>query len=160
MDQITEKRIMTLHPKVRNEVTSLIKQCDDKLSGRAKVRIAQAFRTFEEQDGLYAQGRTKPGKIVTKAKSGSSWHNYGLAFDIVLIIDGKEASWDTNKDWDNDKKSDWLECAEIFQQAGWNWGKSFGDLPHFDKKFGMKIEDALAMYKAKKFIPNTQYIKI
>jgi peptidoglycan L-alanyl-D-glutamate endopeptidase CwlK len=94
------------------------------------------LRTFAEQDALYAQGRTKPGDIVTKAKGGQSNHNYGFAVDIVLIIGGKTASWDTAKDWDDDKKSDWMECVEIFKLHGWSWGgdwKKFKDLPHFEK---------------------------
>jgi peptidoglycan L-alanyl-D-glutamate endopeptidase CwlK len=41
---------------------------------------------------LYAIGRTKPGKKVTKAKGGTSYHNYGLAFDIYPFINGKTYS--------------------------------------------------------------------
>ena len=132
MDKATEERISKLHPSVRNEVTQIIKECDVALTGRAKVRISQGLRTFAEQDALYNQ---KPK--VTNAKGGQSIHNYGFAIDIVLIIDGKVASWDTKKDWDGDKKADWMECVEIFKKHGWNWGgdwKTFKDLPHFDKK--------------------------
>jgi peptidoglycan L-alanyl-D-glutamate endopeptidase CwlK len=90
-----------------------------------------------EQDALYAQGRKKPGKKVTNAKAGQSIHNYGLAVDIVLIIDGKTASWDVKADWDNDRKADWMECVEIFKKHGWDWGgdwRTFKDMPHFEKK--------------------------
>lgn len=136
MDKVTQNRINALHPSVRTEMTTIIGQCNEMLTGRAQVRIAQGLRTFAEQDALYAQGRTKPGSIVTKAKGGQSNHNYGFAVDIVLIIDGKTASWDTVKDWDADRKSDWMECVEVFKKHGWSWGgdwKSFKDLPHFDK---------------------------
>lgn len=138
MEKVTQDRINKLHPSVRTEVTEIINECNEKLTGRATVRIAQGLRTFAEQDALYAQGRTtgKKGAIVTNAKGGQSNHNYGFAVDIVMIIDGKTASWDTVKDWDNDKKSDWMECVEIFKAHGWAWGgdwKSFKDLPHFDK---------------------------
>lgn len=132
MDQSTKDRISKLHPSVREEVSVIIDECDKALTGRAKVRISQGLRTFAEQDALYKQ-RPK----VTNAKGGQSIHNYGFAVDIVLIIDGKTASWDTKSDWDGDKKSDWMECVEIFKKHGWNWGgdwKSFKDLPHFDKK--------------------------
>lgn len=137
MDTITQKRIQTLHPSVREEVKAIIQACDKALTGRAKVRITQSFRSIEEQENLYAFGRTKPGKKVTNAKAGQSIHNYGLAVDICLMIDGKTASWDTAKDWDNDEVADWYECIKIFAKYGWNWGgnwKTFKDLPHFEKK--------------------------
>lgn len=138
IDKVTQDRISKLHPSVRDEVTKIINEINTNvLKGRAKVRISQGLRTFAEQDALYAQGRTKPGKKVTNAKGGQSIHNYGFAVDIVLIIDGKTASWDTVKDWDDDRKSDWMEVVKVFKDNGWNWGgdwKSFKDLPHFDKK--------------------------
>ena len=136
MDKITQQRIQKLHPKVREEVIKIIEDCDKELTGRAKIRITQGFRTFDEQDQLYAIGRTKPGKKVTNAKAGQSIHNYGLAVDICLIIDGKTVSWDTAKDWDNDKVADWYECVKVFAKYGWSWGgnwKTFKDLPHFEK---------------------------
>lgn len=137
MDKSTLERIDKLHPSVRCEVTNIINECNSLLTGRAKVRISQGLRTYAEQDGLYSQGRTKPGKRVTNSKGGQSIHNYGFAVDIVLIIDGKEASWDTAKDWDNDGIADWTECVNVFAKHGWNWGgnwKTFKDMPHFDKK--------------------------
>ncbi|TDO68817.1 peptidoglycan L-alanyl-D-glutamate endopeptidase CwlK [Flavobacterium chryseum] len=131
MDAITEKRISGLHPSVRVEMTNIIKEIDKALTGRAKVRISEGLRTFAEQDALYNK---KPK--VTNAKGGQSIHNYGFAVDIVLIIDGKTASWDTKSDWDGDKVSDWDECVKIFAKYGWNWGgnwATFKDMPHFDK---------------------------
>ncbi|MCT3672006.1 M15 family metallopeptidase [Elizabethkingia anophelis] len=146
MDKVTQDRINLLHPKYRAEVTSIINECNANLTGRSQVRIAQGLRTFPEQNALYAQGRTtkgpnvtrlKPlGSTVTNAKAGQSIHNYGLAVDIVLIIDGKTASWDTKADWDDDGIADWMECVSIFKKYGWSWGgnwKSFKDMPHFEK---------------------------
>lgn len=137
MDKVTQERIQKLHPIVRDEMTKIINECNASLTARAQVRISQGLRTFEEQNELYAIGRTKAGKKVTNAKAGQSIHNYGLAVDIVLIIDGKTASWDTAKDWDNDGVADWYECVKIFAKYGWDWGgnwKTFKDLPHFEKK--------------------------
>ena len=137
MDKITLQRIEKLHPSVREEVKKIIKECDKALTGRAKVRITQGLRSFEEQEKLYAIGRITTGKKITNAKAGQSIHNYGFAVDICMMIDGKEASWDTAKDWDNDKVADWYECLKIFARHGWNWGgnwKTFKDLSHFEKK--------------------------
>lgn len=137
MDQFTINRIAKLHPLVRDEITKIIKMCDESLTGRAKIRITQGLRTYKEQDDLYSLGRTKTGKKVTNAKGGQSIHNYGLAVDICLIINGKVASWDIAKDWDNDTIADWYECVKIFAKNGWEWGgnwKTFKDFPHFEKK--------------------------
>jgi len=137
MDKSTQNRISKLHPSVRDEVTKIINECNEILTGKADVRISQGLRTFEEQNALYAQGRTAPGKKVTNAKGGQSIHNYGFAVDIVMIIDGKTASWDTAKDWDGDKQADWMECVQVFKKYGWSWGgdwAKFKDMPHFDKK--------------------------
>lgn len=131
MDKPTLDRIAKLHPMVRQEMKTIIDECNKVLTGRSQVRLAQGLRTFAEQDALYNQ-RPK----VTNAKGGQSIHNYGFAVDIVLIIDGKTASWDTHKDWDGDKISDWDECVKIFAKHGWSWGgnwTSFKDMPHFDK---------------------------
>lgn len=137
MDKVTLERIQKLHPLVRDEVKQIIQECDEALTGRAKIRITQGLRSFEEQEKLYAIGRITSGKKVTNAKAGQSIHNYGLAVDICLMINGKTASWDTVKDWDNDKVADWYECVKIFARYGWDWGgnwKTFKDLPHFEKK--------------------------
>lgn len=137
MAKFTSDRIQQLHPSVRAEMLKIVAECDLALTGKAKVRITQGLRTFKEQDNLYAIGRTKPGKKVTNAKGGQSVHNFGFAVDICLVIDGKTASWDTVKDWDNDQIADWYECVKIFAKYGWDWGgnwKKFKDLPHFDKR--------------------------
>lgn len=155
MDKVTEQRIALLHPKVRKEVAEIINECNASLTGKAQVRVAQGLRTIAEQAALYAQGRTTAGKKVTNAKAGQSIHNYGLAVDIVLIINGTQASWDTAKDWDNDKVADWYECVKIFAKYGWDWGgnwKTFKDLPHFEKK-GYKWQTLQKLPKDKEGYP-------
>jgi len=61
--------------------------------------IYTGLRTMEEQAALFAIGRSKPGKIVTKARPGESYHNHGLAFDWVPMkpaakVDLFQADWD------------------------------------------------------------------
>lgn len=136
MDQPTLNKIKTLHPRLRGEMELIVNECNFRLKGRAQIRITQGLRTFSEQQALYNQGRTAPGKKVTNAKAGQSVHNYGSAVDIVLIIDGKTASWDVRKDWDGDKIADWDECVKVFAKYGYSWGgnwQSFKDFPHFEK---------------------------
>lgn len=150
-DQKTLERIQLLHPKLRSEVGIIYDEICDALRGKAFCRFSYTLRTFKEQDDLYAIGRTKSGAKVTNAKGGHSFHNYGLALDIVLI-DVASASWDIKKDFDGDGKADWLEVVAIFKKYGWEWGGDwkFVDAPHFQKAFGKKISDLLALKNAKK----------
>ena len=120
------------------------------LSGRAICRITHTLRTIEEQDALYKQGRTKPGKKVTNAKGGQSYHNYGMAFDICLVVDGKTASWDMEEDFDKDHEADWMEVVHIAKKYGWEWGgewPKFKDAPHFQKTYGYNTTKLKAMMK-------------
>ena len=162
MDKITLERIELLHPKVREEARKIYADICAALKGRAMCRFAYTLRTFKEQSELYAQGRTKPGKIVTNADAGLSFHNYALAIDIVLVVDTNKdgnydtASWDIKTDFDGDGKSDWQEVVTIFQQYGWEWGGNwkFTDIPHFQKTFGKSVRELLELYKIQK----TQYV--
>lgn len=149
MEKITSDRIDLLHPSIREEVRRLVNECNAVLTMHSQMRIVQGLRTIDEQNGLYAQGRTKPGAKVTNAKGGQSYHNYGLAIDFCLLIDGKEISWDSIKDFDQDGIADWLEVAKIFQREGYKWGKAFNDLPHFEKS-KLNWKDLLKMYDAGK----------
>lgn len=167
-DKVTYERLQLLHPLVRDEAIQIWKEIDTALNGKAICRCAYSLRTFKEQDDIYAIGRSKPGKVVTNAKAGLSYHNYGLAVDIVLLkdINGdgtfETASWETNVDFDGDGKSDWQEVVNIFKQYGWVAGIDwkFKDAPHFEKSFGYAVRDLLAAYDAKKLIANTNYVRI
>lgn len=168
-DAITIKRIALLHPAIRYEVLDFYKNEIVPALTDAYCRFAFTLRTFPEQDMLYAKGRTKlydnKGNrlgIVTKAKAGQSYHNYGLAVDIVLI-DGHSASWDIAKDFDGDGVADWMEVVKIFKSHDWEWGgefKSIKDFPHFQKTFGYQWRELLVKYNNKEFIPNTEYLRL
>lgn len=151
-DQITLDRIKLLHPKVRDEAYEIYDEICEALKGRAICRFSYTLRTFAEQDAIYAQGRTKPGKIVSNARKGLSFHNYGFAIDIVLIIDGKTASWDVIKDFDGDGKADWQEIVTIFKSFGWEAGIDwkFRDAPHFQKTFGHSVRELLSLHNSAK----------
>jgi peptidoglycan L-alanyl-D-glutamate endopeptidase CwlK len=147
-DSITLKRIDLLHPEVREMVKAIYKEIQEALRGRAICRFSHTLRTFAEQDALYAK---KPP--VTKAKGGQSYHNYGLAVDIVLLVDKDKngtfeaASWEANVDFDGDGRADWMEVVWIFEKYGWEWGgrwAKFPDKPHFQKTFGYSTKELLA----------------
>jgi peptidoglycan L-alanyl-D-glutamate endopeptidase CwlK len=152
-DKYTQKIIDKAHPKLRAELTKIIEEIQDKLTGSAKIRLTQGLRTISYQNSLYAQGRTVKDSIVTNAKGGQSNHNYGLAVDFCLIVNGKEMSYNEVKDYDADKVSDWSEVVTVFKSYGWNWGgdfRSIKDSPHFEKTFGRHWKDLLIDFNAGK----------
>lgn len=161
-DQITLDRINLLHPKLKEDAFKIYDEIVAALSGSAICRFAYTLRTFAEQDALYAQGRTKAGAKVTNAKGGQSYHNYGLAIDIVLLVDKdkngtfESASWDMKTDFDNDSKSDWMEIVAIFKRYGFEWGGDwkFNDAPHFQKTFGKSINELLTLHTNNKVDKN------
>lgn len=120
-DKVTNKRILSLDSKLQPKATSFINRVDKELG--VKLRITDGFRSIEEQNLLYAQGRTTPGNIVTNAKGGESLHNFGKAFDVVQMKNGTPI-W--NK-FSND-------IVSIANDLGLKWGghwKNFKDYPHF-----------------------------
>ena len=155
-DSVTIERIPQIHPKLRTELYTIYNEICCVLEGIVGCRFTQVFRTFAEQDAFYAQGRTTPGDIVTNAKGGQSYHNYGLAVDFVLILDKngdgriEEISWDRLKDYDRDKVADWMEVVNVFTKYGWQWGASFGDYPHFEKRFNYNWRTLLELRNAGK----------
>ena len=82
-----------LLPVVKRKAEEFRKLCADH---GMDILIYCTYRSPEEQNGLYAQGRSKPGKIVTNARGGESWHNHRCAFDFVPMVAGKPAWGDTN----------------------------------------------------------------
>ena len=140
MDQITIDRIKEAHPKVRNILLQQYEEANNLLGKGVRLRFAYVYRSPELQHKLFTQ---KPR--VTNADSWQSIHNYGLAFDIVLLYDNngdgtfEEASWSMIRDFDKDSKADWMEVTNYFKSKGWTWGgdwKKFKDAPHFQMDFG------------------------
>lgn len=112
----SQKSLDKVHPKLARAVTAVINAL---AAEGLKVEVVQGLRTFAEQDALFAQGRTKPGKKVTKAKGGQSNHNYGLAVDLCPFV-GTEPKWDDEAGFDR--------IGAAAKQQGLRWG---GDWPNF-----------------------------
>lgn len=112
------------------------------------VEVISGLRSWSAQAALYAQGRTKPGKIVTKARPGSSWHNYGLAIDLGLFKNG--VYLDEKKPAEADKL--YAEIGKLASSMGIEWAgnwKSFQETPHFQVTFGLTLADVRARMEAK-----------
>jgi len=100
--------------------------------------VTSGYRSIESQQKIWNQGRTTPGRIVTHAEPGNSWHNYGLAFDVAVLKDDK-ATWPENPKL-------WNRIGAIGKALGLSWGGDFPgsqkDLPHFGHHPRMRIVDA------------------
>lgn len=129
-----------MHPVLQILADKFVKECAKK---GVQVGITQGFRSIEYQNGLYAQGRTKAGRIITNCRGGYSPHNYGLAFDFCIYTNGKV-------DWDSRNKN-WAIAGAIGESLGLEWGgrwTSFVDLPHLQFMFGLSIAQLLKGKKA------------
>jgi peptidoglycan L-alanyl-D-glutamate endopeptidase CwlK len=91
------------------------------------------YRSQEEQDVLFNQGRTTPGKIVTWTHN--SRHTRRDAFDIAILRSGQPV-WDTKIDVDADHIPDYEEAGKIGESVGLVWGGRWKipDYPHFQLK--------------------------
>jgi len=140
MDKITLDRIKLLHPALREEAGKIYADICQAMPAGVVCRFTHTLRTFAEQDALYQLGRKKPGKVVTNAKGGQSFHNYGLAIDFVLLVNGS-VSWAVDKNW--------LAVISIFESYGWESGHhwKFKDSPHVQKTFGKTTAQLLATGK-------------
>lgn len=148
MDKTTLRRIRLLHPKLRSEALEIYTDIMGEMKDGWGVRFTQTLRTFREQDDLYAIGRSKPGKKVTNARGGRSFHNYGLAIDICILTPKGGISWEVEKDHDGDGRPEWDICVEKFKARGWKWGGDwtrFKDRPHFEKS-DHTISELLALH--------------
>lgn len=130
-----------LHPVVRERSNQLIQQAANK---GIVIVITDDFRSAEDQDRLYEQGRTVAGNIVTHARGGESFHNFGLAIDFAIKTPQAEVIWDMQYDGNQNGKGDWNEVVEMAKVLGFEWGgdwAQFKDYPHLQMNFGLTLAD-------------------
>jgi peptidoglycan L-alanyl-D-glutamate endopeptidase CwlK len=134
----TSRELSSLHPYVASLARKFLNLC---VANGLTVTIIVAFRSWDEQDVLYEQGRTRTGVIVTDAMGGDSYHNWGLAFDCAPVTNGIVTWNDTNT---------FMKMGELGQQVGLEWGGnwtsyniSLVDYPHFQYTFGLSTEQLL-----------------
>lgn len=129
-----------LNPTVKEKARTVLEGLQKK---GLKPYLFEGHRTMERQNDLYAQGRSKGGSIVTYVKGGGSWHNYGLAVDIVF--------WDSKHkgpSWGG-PHSQWTEVGKQATKAGFTrWLGTIGDYPHMEyhPKWGNDCSSLLSTY--------------
>lgn len=156
-DQLTLDRIACSHPDIKEELREMYLHANFYLLGNGvRLRFSWVWRWDYEQENLFRQ---KPK--VTDARAWQSIHNYGLAFDIVLLYDNdgngtfEEASWDTVRDGDKNGISDWYAVSKYFEYMGYENGfikrGRKWDFPHFQKDFGYKWRALKALIDSGKY---------
>jgi peptidoglycan L-alanyl-D-glutamate endopeptidase CwlK len=147
----TLENIASINKKARAKLEPFVVAAQELMAKRnVTVEVISGLRSWQQQAALYAQGRTKPGRIVTKARPGSSWHNYGLAIDLGLFQAGVYL----------DERKPAL-AAELYNQLGKlaaehgvEWAgiwKSFPEGPHFQVTFGLSLAAVRARMQAENY---------
>lgn len=130
--------LSSLNPHVALLAQQFINLCS---ANGLNITVIEAFRSWDKQDILYAQGRTTVGSIVTNAEGGESYHNWGLAFDCAPVENGRI-------NWNNINAFNIM--GDLGQKVGLEWGGNWTsyainlvDLPHFQYTFGLSTEQLL-----------------
>ena len=130
---INSRSLDDLLPAVKVRVEKFINSAKD---AGIDLLVTSTYRDNESQNALYAQGRTKPGRIVTNAKGGQSFHNYRCAVDVVPLLNGKPV-WDAENDI-------WQKVGDFGIAAGLEWAGNwtkFREMPHFQYTDGLNLAD-------------------
>ena len=127
---INSRLLEDLHPTLNRGARELMRRMAQ--AGFPHVGISSTYRNNAHQEYLFAQGRTRPGAIITNARGGQSVHNYRLAFDIFQNIRGKE--------WNNPR---FFETAgRLWREMGGVWG---GDWIGFVDRVHMQFTGELLL---------------
>jgi len=121
VDPRSEGNIAKLLPEVQPIARALVQKA---AANGIQIKVISGLRTYEEQDALYAKGRTEPGSKVTNARGGYSNHNFGIAFDIGVFAGAKYLT----------ESPKYRQVGILGMDLGLEWGgnwKTLVDEPHF-----------------------------
>lgn len=96
--------------------------------------VFEAWRSPSRQNYLYEQGRSREGSKVTNSQAWQSWHQFGVAYDLVFKRNNRW-SWE----------GDYTQAAEIMKKYGFKWGGDWGDKPHFEMTGKISLQEAKAI---------------
>ncbi len=105
-----DQELSHLHPTFREKARALLQAL---AAESLPFRLFEAYRSPQRQQYLYGQGRSRPGNIVTRARPWTSYHQYGLAADLVLFEDDRW-SWDDA----GERERWWRRLHELGRSVG------------------------------------------
>jgi len=138
MNAVSEQRLSQVHPALAAKIVKL----DSQLLVSTLI-VSQGLRTSDEQRALYEQGRSElyvvndlrkkvgwaaitedDNIVVTAAAPGYSWHEFGLAVDVVPQSEDGSLDWNANHPI-------WREIITKGEALGLVSGNAWNDTPHF-----------------------------
>ncbi|MBL7856531.1 MAG: M15 family metallopeptidase [Cyclobacteriaceae bacterium] len=128
LPMITE--VNALHPYFRDRILELIRTCRAK---GIELAIVETYRTHAKQHEYQSMG-----KKYTRSGAGKSKHQYGLAIDVVPIVDSVAV-------WDN--KMLWQRIGIVGEKLGLRWGGRWRhpyDPGHFEWTGGLATAELAA----------------
>ena len=123
IDDISHERLRNVNPRLATAIRQMAEMLAQE---NIFFRVTQGLRPWSIQDSLFAQGRTLAGEIITHARGGESWHNFGMAVDLAVERDG-------GIDWNADHPA-WKRMIQVGEMLGLYSGshfRTFPDNPHF-----------------------------
>lgn len=151
----SEQAIATLLPAAQRAARRLLTAL---VGAGMDARAISGTRTYAEQDALFAQGRTAPGQVVTNARGGQSNHNFGIAWDIGIWVEGFYGGVTRPRRATLERQADELYGAAgaISLDQGLDWGggwSSFPDRPHHGLKHRHSTRALRALFEAGQPLP-------
>lgn len=139
LDQASLDMLKLLYPGFRDELLTALNIIVQTTG--MNVRLTCGFRSISDQQKVYNQGRTAPGKIVTQAEPFQTFHNYGLAADFCFR--GKDPYLDMTEN----ASLIWSQVGSIASQNALTWGGTFKfqDKPHLENNYGLFWENCQSM---------------
>ena len=126
--------VATLLPQVRPKAAAWLAECE-RLG--IWLLLTEGYRSWAQQAWDYASGRFRPGKIVTDAKPGYSFHQYSVAIDFVPA--------DGTGGIHYEDMTRYTQAAALAKQHGFEWGGEWPrgkrDVPHLQYTGGLSIQD-------------------
>jgi len=123
-----------LHPQLITRITKVLEEAQKE---GLNVFLYEGYRSIKKQDILFQSGRG-----VTRASGGNSFHNYGLAADIIFYDKNGNPSWAEHHDWKT--------LGKIGKKWGFKWGGDFSalnDRTHFEYHPDLNLADVKETYK-------------
>jgi peptidoglycan L-alanyl-D-glutamate endopeptidase CwlK len=165
LDYLINRSNLTLdgvHGYLREKAIALVNKAYNQ---GIRIAVTSGYRSNEQQAEKYGQGRKSfiyNGKEygsprqakVSNAKPGTSFHNFGLAFDVTVFDINKNPVW-------NDLAT-YNKVGKMGQELGLTWGadwdgdgrsddEKFIDLPHFQHDFGLTLAQLRAGAKPPRY---------
>ena len=145
MDSRSAKNLQDVQPSLRTLAAEFLKRTKTDFPD-VRVKVIEGYRSYETQAEDYAKGRTAPGKKVTWAPPGFSFHNFGYAFDVGVFRAGVYSQDAQDYEMLSDSAPDHLD-----------WGGNFSakkkDIPHYEEKV-YSLRQMRAMHDRNEDIPD------